>query len=158
MKNEKILLVDDEPDILHLLSSVLANEDCEVLTASDGVKGIERFQQEHPDLVITDVKMPRKDGLDVLKEIKAIDSDVDVIVLTGHSDEATAINCLRVEAYDYLLKPLEDIELLVASVKKALHKKHLHIQNRQRIRQLEEMAITDPLTTLFKRRHLDTHP
>ncbi len=155
--NEKILLIDDEPDILGLLSSVLESEGYEVVTASDGVEGIERFQQEHPDLVITDVKMPRKDGLDVLKEIKATDSDVDVIVLTGYSDEITAIDCLRIGAYDYLLKPLEDLEVMLASVGRALHKRTLKKKNSQLILQLEETTIKDPLTGLLNFRQLDTY-
>lgn len=152
--HEKILIIDDEPDILNLLSSVLDSEGYKVLTAADGIEGIQQFQEEHPDLIITDVKMPHKDGLGVLKEIKGTDSDVDVIVLTGHSSEATAIDCLRNGAYDYLLKPLEDIEVMLVSIERALHKRQLERKNRQLVRQLEEMSIKDPLTGLFNFRQL----
>ncbi len=157
MKNEKILLVDDEPDILNLLASVLESEGYEVVTAADGMEGIERFHQEHPDLVITDVKMPRKDGLSVLKEIKAIDFEVDVIVLTGYSDEVTAIDCLRMGAYDYLLKPLEDLEIMLASVGRAIHQRTLKKKNSQLILQIEEMTIKDLLTGLLNFRQIDTY-
>lgn len=154
--NEKILIIDDEPDILRLLSSVLTKEGYEILVAADGVGGFHRFQQEYPDLVITDVRMPGKDGVELLEDIKTTGVDVDVIILTGYSDEATAINCLRAGAYDYLLKPLEDVELMLVSIKRALHKRQLELKNRQLMRQLEEMAITDPLTGLFNFRHLHT--
>ena len=115
--NEKILVIDDEEDILKLLSSVLGSEGYEVVTAMDGQEGVERFHETDPDLIVTDVKMPRKNGLQLLKEIKDAGSDVDVIILTGHSDEATAIDCLRNGAYDYLVKPLEDIDVLLAAVR-----------------------------------------
>lgn len=154
MAEEKILIVDDEPDILTLLASVLGGEGYEILTAGDGVEGIERFQHEQPDLVITDIKMPRKDGLGVLRDIKATGSDVDVIILTGHSDEVTAIDCLRAGAYDYLVKPLEDLEVMLSSIERALYKRTLEVKNKQLIRQLEEMAIKDPLTGLFNFRQL----
>ena len=154
--HEKILIVDDEQDILALLSSILENEGYEVLTAADGVEGIERFQHEQPDLMITDIKMPRKDGLGVLKEIKAIGADlVDVIIMTGHSDETTAIDCLRAGAYDYLLKPLEDLEVMLVSIERALHKRTLELKNKQLLRKLEEMTIKDQLTDLLNFRQLD---
>ncbi len=124
----KILIVDDEPDILQALSVILTSEGYEVLTAADGVEGMIRFQKEAPDLVISDMRMPRKNGLDVLRDIKDSGAEAEVIILTGYSDEATAIKCLRIGAYDYHLKPLNDIEVLIGSVKKALHKKHLQIQ------------------------------
>lgn len=152
--NDKILIIDDEPEILELLSEVLQEEGYEVVKANDGVEGLEVFQSETPDLVVTDVKMPRKDGLGVLKEIRHSGSDVDVIILTGHSDEATAIECLRSGAYDYLLKPVEDVEVLLTAVNRAIHKRNLEIKNKQLIEQLEDMAIRDPLTGLHNSRQL----
>ena len=154
--NEKILVIDDEEDILKLLSSVLGSEGYEVVTAMDGQEGVERFHETDPDLIVTDVKMPRKNGLQFLKEIKDAGSDVDVIILTGHSDEATAIDCLRNGAYDYLVKPLEDIDVLLAAVERSLQKRNLEIKNRRLMKQLEEMAIKDRLTGLYNYRHLHT--
>ncbi len=135
---------------------MLSTEGYDVLTAADGAEGFDRFQQENPDLVITDVRMPRKDGLEVLKDIKALGDDVDAIILTGYSDEATAISCLQDGAYNYHLKPLEDLEVIPASVKRAIYKRRLEIKNRQLMQQLEEMVVTDPLTGLFNFRHLHT--
>jgi DNA-binding response OmpR family regulator len=113
---EKILVIDDEPEIRELLSEILQGEGFEVFGAADGVEGLELFHDIKPDLVITDVKMPHKDGLEVLKGVKDAKFDIDVIILTGHSDEATAIECLQSGAYDYLLKPVEDIEVLLTAV------------------------------------------
>jgi len=154
INNPKILLIDDEEDILALLTDILEEEDYEVVTACNGAEGIEQFKKCSPDLVITDVKMPIKNGLEVLTEIKKMSDDVDVILLTGHSDEATAIECLRSGAYDYLLKPLEDIDILLTAVTRAFDKRNLVKKNRELVKQLEELAIRDPLTGLYNRRHL----
>ena len=152
--NERILVVDDEEGILAFLSSLLESEGYEIVTATDGIEGIDRFISEKPDLVITDIKMPRKGGLEVLKEIKESGSNVDVIILTGHSNEATAIECLHQGAYDYLVKPLEDIDLLFAAIERALDKRKLDLKNKQLIKQLDELSIRDPLTGLYNFRCL----
>ena len=107
---EKILVVDDEEDIRLMLSEYLTAEGFAVLTAENGVEGIRLFREAFPDLVIVDIKMPVRNGIDLLNDIKEVSDDVEVIILTGHSDEATAIQCLRQGAYDYLLKPIADLE------------------------------------------------
>ena len=152
--NEKILVIDDEEGILTFLSSLFKSEGYEIITAVDGIEGVDLFISEKPDLVINDIKIPRKGGHKVLKEIKESESDVDVIILTGHSDEATAIECLRQGAYDYLLKPLEDIDLLFAAVERTLDKRKLDLKNEQLIKQLEELSIRDPMTGLHNFRSL----
>lgn len=155
--NAKILLIDDEVEIRDLLADLLEGEGYEVCQAKDGVNGLEVFQSRNPDLVITDVRMPKKNGIELLKDIQDSDSEVDVIILTGQSDEATAIECLKAGAYDYLLKPIEDVELLLTAVSRALQKRHLEKQNKLLIKQLEDMAIRDPLTGLFNVRQLYTY-
>lgn len=151
---EKILIIDDEAEIRDLLSEILQEEGFKVFVAADGVEGLELFHDIKPDLVITDVKMPHKDGLEVLKGVKDAKFDIDVIILTGHSDEATAIECLQSGAYDYLLKPVEDIEVLLTAVNRAIHKRKLELKNKDLLRELEEMAIRDPLTGLYNFRQL----
>lgn len=153
---EKILLIDDEPEILDLLTVLLEDEGFEILKANNGSQGISLFKVEEPDLVITDVRMPNKTGLDVLRAVKEDSGGVDVIILTGQSDEATAIDCLRAGAYDYLLKPIEDLDLLITAVNRALQKRRLKQENRQLLKRLEEMAIRDPLTGLYNMRHFHT--
>lgn len=152
---EKILVVDDEEDIRLMLSEYLAAEGFAVLTAENGVEGIRLFREAFPDLVIVDIKMPVRNGIDLLNDIKEVSDDVEVIILTGHSDEATAIQCLRQGAYDYLLKPIADLEVLCASVQRGLQKRLLGVKNSRLLKELERMAIQDPLTGLYNHRHLE---
>ena len=153
---ETILIIEDEEDILALLSGLLASEDYRVITAGNGREGIKKFQEHNPDLIITDVRMPIMDGIEVLREVKTKESDTEVIILTGHSDEATAIDCLRLGAYDYFRKPLEDIDVLLTAVERVLEKRNLELKNRSLVKQLEELSIKDPLTGLYNYRYLQS--
>ncbi len=123
--NEKILVIDDEPDIRELLASVLRGEGHMVVTAESGEEGIACFREENPDLIVTDVRMPKMNGTEVLQAVKGSGSDVEVIILTGHGDETTAISCLQRGACDYIKKPLEDIDAFIMSVRRALQKLQL---------------------------------
>lgn len=149
---EKILLVDDEPEILDILTDFLEDEDFTVISAKDGVEALELFNHHDLDLVITDVRMPNKNGIELLKDIGESPKDVDVIILTGQSDEMTAIDCLRAGAYDYLLKPVEDLDILLSSITRALQKRRLEKENKILVNKLEELAIRDPLTGLYNMR------
>lgn len=151
----KILVIDNEPDILDLLAAAMRGEGYEVVTAANGEEGIARFREENPDLIVTDVKMPRKSGLDVIQTVRDAGGDVDVIILTGTSDEATAIACLRQGAYDYILKPLDDIDVILFSVRRALQKRQLEREKRTLMEQLAEMAVRDPLTGLYNCRTMN---
>jgi len=133
---------------------LLESEGYQIITACNGREGIKRFQEYNPDLVLTDIRMPVMDGIEVLREIKAKESDTEVIILTGHSDEATAIDCLRLGAYDYFCKPLEDIDVLFTAVERVLEKRSLELKNRSLVKQLEELSIRDSLTGLYNYRHL----
>jgi two-component system cell cycle response regulator len=155
--NEKILLIDDEEEILDLLSRILKDEGYEICIAKDGFEGLAQFEKYQPDLIISDVKMPRDNGIDILKQLKNTGAEVDVIILTGHSDEATAIECLKLGAYDYLVKPLEDINILIKAVNRALEKKHLEKKNKELVAQLEELAIRDPLTGFYNHKQLEIY-
>ena len=151
---ETILIIEDEADILELLSSLLTSEGYTVITARNGREGLDKFQEHSPDLILTDVRMPVMDGIEVLREVKTKESDTEVIILTGHSDEATAIDCLRLGAYDYFRKPLEDIDVLLTAVARVLEKRNLELKNRSLVKQLEEMSIKDSLTGLYNYRYL----
>lgn len=140
--NEKILVIDDEREIRDLLADLLEDEGYEVFQAENGVDGLEVFKNVKPDLVLTDVRMPHKTGIDVLRDIResgSTDADVDVIILTGQSDEATAIDCLRAGAYDYLLKPIEEIDVLLTAINRALEKRNLQKKNKMLTKQLKEL-------------------
>jgi len=113
-EKRKILLIDDEESIRRLLSISLGHKGFQVITAEDGEKGIEMFRQEAPQIVLTDIKMPGVDGLEVLRQVKALDPEAQVIVITGHGDMESAIEALKLEASDFLNKPIKDEALMIA--------------------------------------------
>ncbi len=113
-KKTKILLIDDEESIRRLLSISLAHKGYQVITAEDGEKGIKLFRQESPEIVLTDIKMPDIEGLEVLRQVKELDPEAQVIVITGHGDMESAIEALKLEASDFLNKPIRDEALMIA--------------------------------------------
>jgi two-component system, NtrC family, sensor kinase len=110
----RILLIDDEEDILEVVSLALADSGWTVETAADGVFGIESCREFQPHVVITDIRMPRMDGLAVLEEIKRSHPDVEVIVATAFAEMALAIRALQLDASDFITKPIHNDALLVA--------------------------------------------
>jgi len=110
----KILLIDDEAGIRKLLGISLRNEGYDVITAENGKRGIELFEQETPSIVLTDIKMPETDGIDILKRIKQINPEAEVIVITGHADMKLAVKSLQLEASDFITKPVSDEALSIA--------------------------------------------
>jgi UDP-3-O-[3-hydroxymyristoyl] N-acetylglucosamine deacetylase len=103
---DKVLIIDDEKDIRDSLSSILRDEGFEVLKATDGKEGLSIFEKEKPRIVLLDVWMPEMDGLQVLKQIRKRGEDAVVIVISGHGTISTAVEAVKVGAYDFLEKPL----------------------------------------------------
>ena len=116
----KILVIDDEPSILHLVSAYLKPEGFEVYTASDGNAGLKSARAFKPDLIILDLMLPGIDGIELLSRLRR-ESDVYVIMLTARTDETDKIVGLSVGADDYVTKPFSPREL-VARVKAALRR------------------------------------
>jgi PAS domain S-box-containing protein len=114
----KILVIDDEESIRRLLKIALTHKGHEVVTAETGEKGLEVFQTEKPEIVLTDIKMPGMDGIEVLKQLKEIEPNTQVIVITGHGDMTSAIKALQLEASDFINKPITD-ETLEVAIKRA---------------------------------------
>jgi len=110
----KILVIDDEESIRLLLKISLKHKGYDVLLAENGEAGVRAFEEFRPAIVITDIKMPGMDGIEVLKRIKAIDHDTRIIVITGHGEMASAIEALQLEASDFVNKPITDDALSVA--------------------------------------------
>ena len=110
-----LLVVDDEPSVRHVFSRVFEKSGVTLLTASSGGEGLELVAQHEPDAVILDVMLPDRPGLEVLKDIQAIDSTLPVIFITGSGTSETAIEATRLGAFDYLVKPLDfnEVEGLV---------------------------------------------
>ncbi|MBI3940997.1 MAG: response regulator [Acidobacteria bacterium] len=103
----KVLVVDDEPVIVNLLREFLTRKDYEVVTASNGIEALEKVKQEDPSVVLLDINMPGKNGLDVLKEIKAYNQNIGIIMVTALSDQAIGSDALRRGAFDYITKPFD---------------------------------------------------
>jgi signal transduction histidine kinase len=115
---EKILIIDDEKATLSMLSLFLGVSGYEVLTAESGSKGIEIFNTKRPSLVLTDIKMPGMDGIEVLQKIKSEDPNAEVIMMTGHGDMDLTIQSLKHDASDYITKPI-NTDMLELALKKA---------------------------------------
>ena len=122
MNNIKILIVDDEPSILKLISAYLEPEGYEIFTAKDGIAGLKAARAFDPDLVILDVMLPGLDGVEVLTRLRR-ESDVYVILLTARTEEMDRVIGLTVGADDYVTKPFSPREL-TARVKAALRRIH----------------------------------
>lgn len=129
----RILLVDDEKDFVEMLSMRLAEEGDKITPAYDGRQCLETLEKETFDIVILDIKMPGMDGIQTLKKIKALHPLVEVILLTGHGSAETAVEGMKLGAFDYLLKPA-DFEDLEAKVQGARKKKE---EQEERIRLAE---------------------
>ena len=153
MGAETILVVDDDEDILDLIERHLSNRGYEVLTAYDGEQAISLLDKLMFDLVITDLKMPKFDGMEVLKKAKEKDPNIEVVILTGHGTMDSVVEALRDGgAFDYLQKPLHNIKQLSFVTKKALERKRLRLENQKLLEALNETnsRLKDKLTRVSK--------
>ncbi|NVL90192.1 MAG: response regulator [Desulfobacterales bacterium] len=131
-----LLLADDEDKIRERLSREMEKEGWQVFAAADGEEAISLFKVNKIDIVILDIKMPKKDGLQALHEMRSMNDDFETIILTGHGDEDTAIQALRDGAINFLKKPI-DLEQLILSVEKGLEKLQAERALKYRTRDLE---------------------
>jgi len=129
----KVLLVDDEKEFIETLAERLAVRDFYVKTAFNGDEALSKINEEDFDVVVLDVLMPGKNGIETLREIKSSKPLVNVIMLTGHATVETAIDGMKAGAYDYLIKPTETNDL-VGKISKAYNIKAEH---EKRIRNAE---------------------
>ncbi|MFA5975138.1 MAG: response regulator [Elusimicrobiota bacterium] len=116
-----VLVVDDEPGFCQMLKWELTNQGMHVETAVDGTEGVQLVSQKKFDVVITDITMPRMDGLKLLQEIKSISPETEVIVATGFAAVETAVFAMQKGAFDFVLKPY-NLEHLISRVKKAVER------------------------------------
>jgi two-component system nitrogen regulation response regulator NtrX len=124
-----ILVIDDEPGIRTILQDILEDENYTVYTAEDGIEGLRYIHEESVDLVVLDVWLPHKGGIDVLKEIKEQYPDIEVIVISGHGSIDMAVKAVKLGAFDFLEKPLS-LEKVVTLVKNALTVEDLKRENK----------------------------
>lgn len=102
-----VLVVDDEPKICQLLSQILSARGCAVRLAHDGFEGLTQFQQRHADMVITDVKMPRLNGLELIRELKHLDPLLNIVVITAYPSVEGAVEAMQYGACDFITKPFD---------------------------------------------------
>ncbi|MBW1727283.1 MAG: response regulator [Deltaproteobacteria bacterium] len=143
----RILLVDDEKEFVETLAERLRTRDFDVTTAFSGDEALEKLKEYNFDVTILDVKMPGMDGIEALMEIKKLKPLTEVLMLTGHGTIETAIEGMKIGAYDFLLKPCE-MDVLLDKINKAYERKSEH---EERIRKaLVDKLSTSPMSVLEK--------
>ena len=135
-----ILIVDDDRQVREVLHQIFIGAGYNCLLANDGRQGLEVFGAARPPLVVTDLKMPVMTGIELLREIRSADGDAAVIVLTGAADVKTAIDSLKLGAYDFIMKPVNVDELLIAA-ERALERRQLLIERREYQELLERRVV-----------------
>ena len=127
----KILIIEDEAAIRRVLTKILSeeNDTYQVEEAEDGLSGVEKIKNEDYDLVLCDIKMPKMDGVEVLEAVKKIKPEIPMVMISGHGDLETAVNTMRLGAFDYISKP-PDLNRLLNTVRNALDRKQLVVENK----------------------------
>ena len=128
----KILIIEDEASIRRVLVKILTEENTqyEVFEAEDGLAGTEMIKNADFDLVLCDIKMPKMDGVEVLEAVKKIKPEIPMVMISGHGDLDTAVNTMRMGAFDYISKP-PDLNRLLNTIRNALDKKQLVVENKR---------------------------
>ncbi len=137
--NETLLLVDDEAGIRKVLGISLADAGYHVITAGDGQQALELFRRHQPPIVLTDIKMPGMSGVDLLQAIKTEQPDTEVIMITGHGDMDLAIKSLKMDATDFVTKPIND-DILEIALNRARQRIAMRRKMQSYTRQLEAMV------------------
>jgi len=127
----RILIIEDEASIRRVLTKILSeeNDSYQVEEAEDGLIGFEKIKNNDYDLVLCDIKMPKMDGVEVLQAVKKIKPEIPIVMISGHGDMETAIQTMRLGAFDYISKP-PDLNRLLNTVRNALDKKQLVVENK----------------------------
>ncbi len=133
----RVLVVDDEPSARSGLEKLLAQEGYRVDVAADGLDALVVAAESPPDVVVTDLKMPKMDGVTLLTKLRAQDPDLPVLVVTAFGDVASAVNAMRAGAADYLTKPV-DFDALLVSIERAIERRELRSEADELRRQLRE--------------------
>ncbi len=128
----RILIIEDEASIRRVLVKILTEENnqYQVFEAEDGLIGTEMIKKEDFDLVLCDIKMPKMDGVEVLEAVKKIKPEIPMVMISGHGDLDTAVNTMRMGAFDYISKP-PDLNRLLNTIRNALDRKQLVVENKR---------------------------
>lgn len=128
----KILIIEDEETIRRVLKKIISeeNDTYEVEEAKDGLEGLNLITKNDYDLVLCDIKMPKMDGVEVLEKVKNLKPEIPFVMISGHGDLDTAVNTMRLGAFDYISKP-PDLNRLLNTVRNALDRKELVVENKR---------------------------
>jgi two-component system, cell cycle response regulator len=163
----QVLVADDDEALRSVVAEVLRTDGYSVEVARDGDDAWRLFEQSYPELVFTDIRMPGRTGLELLAEVKRVSPLTHVVIMTSHASLETALGALKSGAYDYLIKPFDDLELISCSARRALanlrlmrERDFLVAQLKERNEELErlnslfrELAVKDGLTGLYNHRY-----
>jgi DNA-binding NtrC family response regulator len=145
----KVLIVDDEKILRLSLSEILSHNGFSPVDASSGRRAMEIFEKEKPSAVILDLKMPEMDGIETMHELKKIDPDVPVIIITAHGDVPTAVESIKLGAYDFIVKPPK-FDRLIVTLKRAVEKYELE----RKVKDLNKALETSLEYTFGKSQHM----
>ena len=134
----KILIIEDEIAIRNVLKNILQDENKNFIIheASNGEQGVNTLSKNEYDLVICDIKMPKMDGLEVLSKSKEQNIETPFIMISGHGDLETAVECIKIGAYDYISKP-PDLNRLLTTIRNALNNQNLKVENKRLKKQVD---------------------
>ena len=140
-KEVKILIIDDDPKVRKSISAFLEDSGYVIFEAENAIHGLNLFQQELPDLILLDLRMPEMDGLQFLEIIQDKSPDTPVIIVSGAGVMADAIRALKLGAMDFITKPIMDLAILENSIKRALEHLRLRLENKNHREHLENEII-----------------
>lgn len=144
---EKVLLVDDDDNMRASIKDVLDDEGFLTIEAVDGIDAVEKAKNVFPDVVLLDLNMPRMGGIDAMERLARMDADVPILVLTAYGDIPTAIEAIRLGAYDFMVKP-PDFDKLIITIRRAVEKRRIEVEarnaNRKTDMSLEELFGRSP--------------
>jgi len=166
-EKQRILVVDDQALFLRMMSNILADCGYDVTEAASAVEAIDFYLQKPFPLVITDIEMPGMNGIELVQALKHINDNTEIVVMNSYASLDTALAAMRAGAYDYLIKPFKDIEVICNTAHRALEKVKLRKQNQNLIEalkqhnraletanaRLKKLATHDGLTGLFNHRY-----
>ena len=150
----KILVVEDDEFFLNMVIRVIHRMGHQATGVNNGIEAVEMYKTGNFDLLIIDLNIPGKTGIEVIREIRTFDEDLQALIISGVASMDVAIDALREGVYDFLKKPLDSLVVLEMAVKRALHDVMQKQLNRNLLEELHQLSTMDPLTGLFNRRNL----
>ena len=112
MSSKRILIIDDEENMLHMLKTILSKEGYEIITAGNGIEGLEKIETNLFDTILCDLRMPEMDGLSFLKTVKVKNTDSTIIMMSAYGTIDLAVEAMKQGAYDYISKPFKPDEII----------------------------------------------